>query len=145
VTDDPLAHLIPPLRELMYRREERDRLKQEKADAENAYREQETLVHRLLSTLGKRTKIGPIDLGAPYGEVSFQRRETPYGKVYDQEAAVKAAEEQGLFEQLTLPRSNVKWREKALNDFVKECRETGQKLPPGIELVLRKGVTISRK
>jgi len=144
MTDDPFAYLIPPLRKLMELREARDKAKVAAEQAENAFRAQENLIHDQLKSAGRQPHV-TLDLGEPYGEVRFQRRVTPYGRVYDHEAAVEALKEIGRFEELTMPATHVKFRQKALNDFVKEVAEHGGKLPPGIEPAPREFVSITRK
>jgi hypothetical protein len=141
---DDFAHLIPPLRKLVDLRKKRDETKVAAEMAENRFREQEDVVQAALSALGDKAHIS-LDLGEGYGTWRMQRRHTMYGGVYDHEAAVEALEELGRLEELALPKSAIKFRQKALNDFVKETLEHGGKLPAGIEPRPRIGVTMTHK
>lgn len=144
MSDDPFAHLIPPLRKLVDKRRVRDEKKAAAEAAEKEFRAQEDAVHAAMKTMGKQPHV-TLDLGDGYGTWRFQRRETVYGKVYDHEAAVASAKEAGRFDELVMPASHVKFRGKALNDFVKEAREHGQELPPGFEPDVRTGITMTNK
>ena len=143
-TDDPFAHLVPPLRKLVDARRVRDETKVKAEQAEAKFREQEDLVQSQLATLGSTPHV-TLDLGEGYGTWRMQRRNTIYGGVYDHEAAVKALEEAGRLEEIALPKSTVKFRQKSLNDFVKETLEHGGKLPAGIEPRPRVGVTMTHR
>lgn len=149
MTEDPLAHLDPHLRELMKRRDAYEKAKSASNAAYERKQEQEAFVHELLtSSTNKRSQTTITrDIGPPWGEVRFQRTEQMWGKVYDHDAAVKAIEQEGgdLMEALVEPSTHVKFRQKALNDLVKSRREAGQDLPAGIEPAPRKGVSVSVK
>ena len=139
--DEPFAHLIPPLRKLVDLRRKRDETKVLAETAEERFREQEDAVQAALATLGDQAHVS-LDLGEGYGT---WRRNTIYGGIYDHEAAVEALRAEGRLEELALPESAVKFRQKALNDFVKERLEHQQKLPAGIEPRPRIGVTMTHK
>lgn len=148
MTEDPLAFLDTDLRKLMELRETYDHAKAAKTVAHEALKAHERVVHDKLasSTNSKSQTTITRDLGAPWGEVRFQRRVTLYGRVYDHEAALEAVRAEGgdLEMALVLPASHVKFREKAVNDLVKEREENGQPLPEGIEPAPRKFVQVTK-
>lgn len=128
------------LRRLVELREARDEAKTRADAAESDYREYEADMFEELSD-------GPIkgslrlDLGPPHGVVQFTPRETKFGRIIDQDAALEFFNKRALTEQMTKPSI-----EKArLNTMVREILEAGGQMPPGVDWYARRGVTISRK
>lgn len=145
MTDDPFAHLIEPLRKLVVLRRERDKLREQSMAAEKRFDAQQAVVHRAMASAGKSARVSNIDLGEGYGTWDFQRARTVRGRVYDHEEAVNQATSLGKAEELLLPASHVRFRTKALNDFVKEALEHEQDLPPGFEPNINEYVSMSQK
>lgn len=129
----PIAQLG---REVMDARVDYENKHRIKVEAENHKNHLEgELIDRL------RNEQPPDDLGEGYGKVKFTPMKTIRGKVFDIKAAKRYFEErddlEGYFD--TKPRS------KAINDLVKECLETGQPIPDGIEWTEQPYVRVSRK
>lgn len=126
-------------RELLDAREDYEKKHRIKVDAE---KKRDRLQEELIERLRKEKLDGiPIDLGPGYGKVQFTRMKTIRGKVFDVGAAVRALgarkETEGFME--------TKPRQKPINDLVKECLETGQPIPDGIEFTEQPYIRVTRR
>jgi len=132
------THLSETLRNFYSKKEAHHRLKSESEAATNEYRAAEQDVLDKMDELGLKTLT--VDL-AGLGNVRFTRRKpTIYGRITDPEAALEAFVESGRSEELFAPKVSAS----RLNEFVRECLEQGQPLPPGVDFYERPGVTVSR-
>lgn len=127
------------LRLLMEARVKRDELKQQAEDAEIEFRAQEAEVYEALD---ESEVIGTlkVDLGEPWGVVSFRNRETYFGRVIDENAALDYFESRAMIDEVSAP----KIVKKRINEIVRDAREQGKKMPPGIDFYAQRGVTITR-
>lgn len=126
------------LRRLMEARTARDEAKKALEQAEADFREIEAEVYEELASVKGTVKV---PLGEPWGTVSFRQRETYYGRIIDDEAALEYFEQRQMMDELTAPRF-VKAR---LNEIVRECVEQGEAPPPGVDYYANRGVTITRQ
>lgn len=134
------------LRRLMELREARDGAKKTLETAEAEYREHEADVYEALEAL--RDPNDPkavrsafkVYLGEPWGTISFNQRETYYGRVIDDEAALEHFERRAMIEEVSAP----KFVKARINEIVRDALETDGKMPPGIDYYANRGVTITR-
>lgn len=82
-----------------------------------------------------------LELGPGYGKVQFNREQKVNSSVFDEPAAIKYFEEQGLRAGYV----DEKVRKKPVNQLVRESLENGQELPPGIEPRVTKFVKVTRR
>jgi hypothetical protein len=82
-----------------------------------------------------------LALGEGYGNVQFNREQKVNSSVFDEAAAVKFFEDQGLAAGYV----DEKVRKKPLNQLVRESLENGQELPPGVEPRITKFVKVTRR
>lgn len=127
-------------RRLMEARVKRDELKQALAAAEDDYRAQEAeFYEELEAAVGSKTL--PMDLGEPWGLVKFRTRETYYGKIIDQDAALEWFEQRAMVDEVSSP----KFVMARINEIVRERIDLGEQMPPGIDFSPNRGVTITRQ
>lgn len=133
-------------RRLMEARQKRDEAKKAQEKAEADYRELEAEVYEDLEALrdpndpnAKRSSI-KIPLGPPWGTVTFVQRETYYGRIIDDEAALEYFEARAMADELTAP----KFVKARLNEIVRDAIEQGGDMPPGVDYYANRGVTITR-
>jgi hypothetical protein len=136
---------ISALRRLMELREARDEAKKKKDETERDFREAEAEWFEKLTDpeTGNIRRIPPVDLGEPWGRVSFQARETPYGRVIpgmEKEALEYFESRRALAEHTEL-----KISKKRLNELVRDRLEGAEPMPPGIDFYHNRGVTITRE
>lgn len=143
VSDDAKAKL----RRLMEARTKRDELKTALEDAEADFREQEAEVFEALEELRDPNDPSPkrsaikVHLGDPWGTVSFRARETTFGRIIDEEAAMEYFEQRQMIEEVTGP----KFVKARLNEIARDHREQGIDMPPGMDYYPQRGVTITRQ
>lgn len=127
------------MRRLMELREKRDTTKLAAETAEKEYRE---LEGELWDELSESPITGAIklDLGEPYGKVTFGVRETYYGRVLDADAALEYFENSARIDEFTKPQI-VPAR---VNELVRERLEAGETMPDGIDFYARRYISISR-
>lgn len=82
-----------------------------------------------------------VDLGEPYGVVSFLPRETFYARVLDEDEAIEYFKARAKLEEYTEP----KFTMKRLHDEVRTAIEQGASLPPGLDWRADRGVTVTRQ
>lgn len=126
------------LRRLMEARTRRDEAKKTLEDAESDFREIEAEVYEDLADVRGTLKV---DLGDPWGEVSFRQRETYYGRIIDDEAALEYFESRQMVDEVSAP----KFVKARINEIVRESMETDGEMPPGIDYYANRGVTITRQ
>ena len=133
---------VERLRRLMELREKRDSSKVAADQAEKEYRAAEADLYELLDS-GPVKRLSNVDLGEPWGKVSFGARSTDYGKVIKgmDDEALEFFRRTGEFEAMT----EKKLKKKRLNELVRQYLEEGKPLPPGIDFYTNRGVTITRQ
>jgi hypothetical protein len=132
------GQLSAMLRSFYEKKDAHHRLKAESDAATNEYRAGEQDVLDRMDELGLKTLT--VDLPG-IGSVRFTRRKpTVYGRVTDLDAAMDSFENSGRVDELFAPKVSPA----RLNEFVRECLEQGQPLPPGVDFYERPGITVSR-
>lgn len=101
--------------------------------------EQQELVHKLLEDANMKT--ANLELGEGYGTVQIGRRETIRSRVFDMDKALAWLEENSRREEMT--KDEV--RKAPMNELVRECLETGQPLPDGVDFTTTKFIQVTRK
>ena len=81
-----------------------------------------------------------IPLGQPWGTITFQPRETIYGRIIDDEAALEYYEGRAMQDDVTAP----KFVMARINEEVRERHENGEKMPPGIDYYPKRFVSVTR-
>lgn len=136
ISEESLAQL----RRLMEARVKRDESKKQAETDEKEYRDIEADVYEALEQTQIKGSV-KVDLGPPFGTVSFSPRETYFGKVYDKEAALEHFEQRAMVEEISEPKFSMK----RIHEIVRDCVEQGIKPPPGVDHYARRGVTITRQ
>jgi hypothetical protein len=133
---------LSKLRRLMELRERRDETKKAASTAELEYRDAEADVFESLDN-GPVRRLNNVDLGPPWGKVSFGARETHFGRVIKgmEDEAIRYFRRQGMEDAMTEP----KLVPKRLNEEVRQRIEDNETMPPGIDFYTRRGVTITRQ
>lgn len=131
---------IEKLRRLMVLREARDEAKAALSRAEEEYREAEAEIHEELSE-GALDRLNNVDLGPPWGKVSFHAKATTYGRVVDSEQARAFFEGQQMGDVMTEP----KFVGARINEIVRDAEEQGEELPPGLDYYKRRYIQITRQ
>lgn len=128
------------LRRLMEARDKRDADKKALEQSEADYRDTEADVYEAMEESGQKGAL-KVDLGPPWGIVSFSQRETYYGRIIDDRAALEHFEQRGMVDETTAP----KFVKARINEIIRDAREQGLDMPPGIDYYARRGVTITRQ
>lgn len=81
-----------------------------------------------------------LDLGPPFGKVRLVPGETRYAQVTDPEDLREALAEEGLEEELFLPKP----AKARMNELVNERLDHGQPLPRGLSWYPKRKVTVTR-
>lgn len=131
---------LSKLRRLMELRAARDELVIAQKESERAYRDAETEVYEELSDAAVVGTV-KVNLGEPWGVVSFLPRETYFGKIIDPQKALEHYNDRAMLEEMTEP----KFAMKRINEEVRECLEQGSTIPDGLDYYARRGVTITRQ
>lgn len=133
---------ISSLRRLMELRQAKDETDKAAKAAKDAYQEAEGELYEELSD-GPVSRLNNVDLGEPWGKVSFGARETIYGRIIPgKEAEARAYfEGHGMQEAMTEP----KFVAKRLNEIARDVFEQASTPPPGVDWYARRGVTITRQ
>lgn len=131
---------IEKLRRLMEARQKRDEDKVAAEASEREYREMEAEVYESLEESQTKGSI-KIDLGPPWGTVSFSPRETYFGRIIDKEKAMEHFEQRAMVEEISEP----KFAMKRIHEIVRNVQEQGGNMPPGVDYYARRGVTITRQ
>lgn len=131
---------IKKLRRLMELRAKRDETKAAADQAEKEYREGEADVYEALAD-GPMDRLNNIDLGEPWGKVSFHAKETIYGRIIDEDAALEYFEQRAMADEVTKPKFSMA----RINEVVRDAVEQGESLPQGLDFYPRRFVQITRK
>lgn len=136
---------VAKMRRFMEAREKRDQLKEAAKAAEEEYREFEAEVWEELAPDDPNDpdyKLIPvkIPLGAPWGTVTFGPRETIYGRIIDDEAALEYYDRRAMADDVTAP----KFVMARINEEVREKHENGEKMPDGVDYYAKRFVSITR-
>lgn len=136
---------ISELRRLMELREAKDEAEQAFKDAKEAYQEAELDLFDKLTdeAQGAIRRLPNVDLGPPWGKVSFQARETHYARIIPgkENEALEHYEQRAMIDSVTAP----KFVMKRLNEEVRDCIEQGKNPPPGIDYYTNRGITVTRQ
>lgn len=124
----------------MEARQKRDESKTQLEADEKDYREMEAEVYEALEDNPVQGTV-KVDLGEPWGVVSFGPRETYFGRVIDDDEAAEYFEQRAMMDEVSKP----KFVMKRINEEVRDRIEQGMKMPPGIDYYARRGVTITRQ
>jgi hypothetical protein len=130
---------ISKLRRLMEAREKRDEDKKAAEASEKDYRAIEAEVFEEFEEAAVQGTV-KVDLGEPFGVVSFRTRETYYGTIIDEEAAAEYYEQRAMMDEVSAP----KFVMRRINEEVRDRIEQGQSMPPGVSFRANRGVTITR-
>lgn len=128
------------LRRLMEARQKRDDEAAAAKASEAEYRDIEAEVYEELDESGIVGSL-KVNLGEPWGWVAFNTRETYFGRIIDQEAALDWYENRSMTDEVTAP----KFVMARINEEVRDRKEQGLDMPPGIDYYARRGVTITRQ
>lgn len=128
------------LRRLMESRTRRDEAKVALEEAEADFRSCEADVFEALDDSGVQGTV-KVDLGPPWGIVSFRTRETLYGRIIDEERALRYFEGRAMIDEVSAP----KFVKRRINEIVRDFHEQGMDMPPGIDYYPQRGVTITRQ
>jgi hypothetical protein len=131
---------IKQLRRLMELRTKRDETKKAAEEAEKEYRDAEADVYEALSD-GPMDRLNNIDLGEPWGKVSFHAKETIYSRVIDPDALMEYFEQRAMVEEVTEPQ----FSKARLNEIAREAVEAAAQMPKGLDFYPRRFVQITRK
>lgn len=125
------------LRQHLKKREKRDETKKAADEADKEHKESEAELYDALRDSGMKSIKVEID-----GQtVTFQPRETIYGRILDLDKALEAFEAEARTDELTKPGVE----KRRLNELVRERLESGHDLPDGVDWYPQRYVSISRK
>lgn len=127
-------------RRLMELRTRRDQDKSALEESERAYREYEAELYDELEASPVRG-VRRIDVGEPWGVVTFTPKETIFGRILDEDAAVRFFAGRDM--EASHTRRSITKRK--LNELVREYKEQGRPMPPGIDWTPNRGISISVK
>lgn len=134
---------IAKVRRFMEARERRDEDAEKAKKSEKDYRELEAEVWEELAPApeaqDQKLHSHKVPLGDPYGTVTFEPRETIYGRIIDQELAMGHYENRALVDEVTAP----KFVGARVNEEVREAYEKGT-MPPGHDFYAKRFVAIRR-
>lgn len=120
-------------------RETRDADKKKAEQSEKDYREMEAEIHLELAE-SPMPNLNKVDLGEPWGKVSFSPQETPYARILDADKALEYFEGRAMVDEVSQP----KFVKQRLNEIVRELDENNQSMPPGLDITKRRYVRITR-
>lgn len=131
---------IAKVRRLMELREKRDEAKTAAENAEKEYREHEADVWEALEDSPVKPPF-KVDLGEPYGVVSFHPKETYYGRVIDKEKALEYFEGRAMIDEVTEPKIVAA----RVNEIVRDAIEQAESLPDGLDFYAKRFVSITKQ
>lgn len=135
ISDEALVKL----RRFMEARELRDELEEKLKAAKEDYKEIEMEVHLMIGN-SPVERLSNIDLGEPWGRVSFQNQETPYARVLDADVALEHYRKLGA--NYVVEGKLVGAR---LNEDIRRAEEEGRPLPPGLDSYKKRYVQITKQ
>lgn len=142
LVDEAVVIPVAQLRRLMELRAARDEAKKTAEATDKAYKSAELDLFEQLDN-GPMPRLSNVDLGPPWGKVSFQRRKTEFGRV------IKGMEDEAIayYEKMQVADALTKRKlvMKRVNEDVRAALEEGQPLPPGIDYYTNRGVTVTRQ
>ena len=127
-------------RRLIEARTARDEAKKALETAEQEFRDIEAEVYEALEDSGVKGTL-KVDLGPPWGTISFRTRETFYGRIIDDHLAQEYFEQRAMMDEVSAP----KFVKRRINEIVREAMEGDGEMPPGIDYYPQRGVTITRQ
>lgn len=136
---------IKKMRRFIELREKRDELAEAYKTAKEEYTDLEAEVWEELAPDDpndpdyKLTAI-KVPLGQPWGTITFQPRETIYGRIIDDEAALEYYDQRAMLDDVSAP----KFVMARINEEVREKQEKGEAMPPGVDYYAKRFVSITR-
>ena len=114
--------------------------------AKSEWEEAEQDLQELMAESGVEGAL-KLDLGEPWGVVSFTRRETYYASIYDKEAAAEYFRELGMEQEVKEPTISKQRANEEVRRLIEENQsaEIGSVLPEGISFYVDRGVTVKRQ
>ena len=136
---------IAKCRRFIELRERKDELEQAAKDAKDAYHAMEAEVWEELAPDDPndpdyKLTAHKVPLGQPWGTITFQPRETAYGRIIDDEAALRYYEGRAMSDDVTAP----KFVMARINEEVRERLDAGEAMPPGVDHYKRRFVSVTR-
>lgn len=135
---------IAKVRRFMEARIQRDEDAERAKASEKEYREIEAEVWEELApdpeAEDQKLHSHKVPLGDPYGTVTFEPRETIYGRIINEEAALEYYEQRALVDEITAP----KFVMRRINEEVRAAHEAGGNFPPGTDFYAKRSVAIRR-
>ena len=131
---------VSQLRRLAELREARDLAKTAADKAVKEFREAEADVFEAFED-GAASGGMKVDLGEPWGTITFRPRETYYAKVIDVDALQDYYEQRAMVEEM----SSIKFTAKRLNEEVRDRIEQGESMPEGLSYYVSRGITMTRQ
>lgn len=132
--------VVSKLRRLMEAREKRDTEKKAAEISEAEYREVEAEVYEAFEENPISGSL-KVDLGEPWGTVSFSPQETYYGRIIDPDAALEYYEGRAMSDEVIQP----KFAKRRINEDVRERIDNQQSMPPGVDYYANRFVRITRQ
>lgn len=128
------------LRRLLEARQSHDEAKAAEVTAKKDLDEIEMDVWERFESSGQQGTL-KVDLGEPWGVVSFRTRETYFARIIDQDEVQQWYEQRAMMDEVSSP----KFVMKRLNEDVREALDLGQSPPPGLDYYANRGMTITRQ
>lgn len=128
------------LRRLMELRQDKDEKEAAAKAAAADFRAMEAEVFDALEESDVQGTI-KVNLGEPWGTVSFRTRETYFARIIDDEKALQYFEQRAMTDEISAP----KFVKARLNEIVRDHREQGLEMPPGLDYYPQRGITITRQ
>lgn len=132
--------LAKKFRRLMELRERRDADKLAAERSEREYREAEAETWEAYDESPLEGAV-KIDLGGDYGVVTFQPKETYYGRIIDRDKALEHFENRAMIDEVTEPKPVMA----RIHEIVRDAIDQGQQPPPGLDFYAKRYIAITRK
>lgn len=141
MSDDNAAELLTSkFRRLVELRTQRDEDKAVATRSEKEYRSYEAELWEELADSPIQGTI-KLDIGGEFGVVTFQPKETYYGRIIDKDAALEYFENRAMVDEFTKPKIEAA----RVNELVKHHLEDHKPMPPGIDFYAKRFISISHK
>lgn len=130
------------LRRLLEARQAYDEAKAAEKDAKQEKDEMEQEVFDRFEESGQEGTL-KVNLGEPWGTVSFRTRETFYARIVDQDKLQEHYEQRAMIDEVSAP----KFVMARLNEEVREIMDSGGTMPmiPGLDYYANRGMTVTRQ